>query len=168
MPQLEHPSNSRGANSNLTLLLIQKLPSLLWKDRCAASNHHSSDVISSWSLTWYYCYFYSLSETRRGGCSGFHFPTTICQSNWTLDRTFNRLCGLLNPVHFPSATGNPKKLSPVISANPQERTHFLSDSRRIQGHTAPLVASWVSPPTSVLVSHDPVDLSKAHAASCSH
>lgn len=79
-----------------------------------------------------------------------------------------RLCGLLNPVRLPSATGNPRKLSPDISANPQERTHFLSDSRRIQGRAAPLVASWVSPPTSVLVSHDPVDLSKAHAASCSH
>lgn len=88
VPQLEHPSNSRGTNSNLTLLLVRKLLSLLWKDRCAASNHRSSDVISSWSLTWHYCYFYSLSETRRGGCSGFHFSTTICQSDWTLDRTF--------------------------------------------------------------------------------
>lgn len=70
------------------LLLVQKLPSLLWEDRCAASNHCSSEVISSWSLTWHYCYFYSLSETRRGGCSGFHFSVTFCQSNRTLDRTF--------------------------------------------------------------------------------
>lgn len=59
-----------------------------------------------------------------------------------------RLCGLLNPVRLPSATGNPRKLSPVISANPQERTHFLSDSRRIQGLAAPLVASCPLPPLS--------------------
>lgn len=26
-----------------------------------------------------------------------------------------RLCGLLNPVHLRSATGNPKELSPVVS-----------------------------------------------------
>lgn len=35
-----------------------------------------------------YCCLYSLSETGRGGCSGFHCSTTICPSDWTLNRTF--------------------------------------------------------------------------------
>lgn len=86
VPQLECPSNSRGTNSYLTLHHVQKLPSLLWKSRCAASNHHSSDVITSWSLTWRYCCFYSVWKGERRA-SWIPSSTAICQSNWTSDRT---------------------------------------------------------------------------------
>lgn len=76
-----HPPNSRGANSYLTSHLAQKLPSLLWKPRCAASNRHSADVITSWTLIWRHRYFYSI----RGGCSGFYFqPQSANQTGlWT-------------------------------------------------------------------------------------
>lgn len=91
-----------------------------------------------------YCCLYSLSETGRGGCSGFPRSTTICPSDWTLNRTFTACVAFSFTLSIPpppSARGNPGKASPVIPASPEEGNHFQSDSRRTQGHAAPPVAS---------------------------
>lgn len=82
------------------------------------------------------------------------FSTTICQSNWTLDRTFIAYVAFLTLSSSTVPPAIPCSSALVIPANPEQGNHFLSDSGRTQGHAASLVASrsrstrWSLPPLS--------------------